>query len=163
MDPIQQHEIAHGLSLLPAGCFLMTSAFEDERRGVLVHSVQACGTEPQLVAVAVRKGHAIEPVLRDARAFALHAVDPGEKLLIRKFSEHLVPDTDLDTDPFDAFPVGTIATGSPVLRRPGLVFDCELARHFDLESDFEIYVGLIRAVRLPPKPKPTANADAQAG
>lgn len=163
MDPTEHQQIERALALLPGGCFLMTSAFEDDRRGVLVRSVQACGTEPQLVAVAVRKGHAIEPVLRDARAFALHAVDLGEKLLIRKFSEHLVPDAEDASDPFDAFPVGTMVTGSPVLRRPGLVFDCEMARHFDLESDFEIYVGLIRAVRLPPMPQGGDGTDAQAG
>jgi len=149
--------IAHALGLLPSAWFLMTSAFEEHRRGVLVRSVQACGSEPWLIAIALRKGHAIEPVIRDARAFALHAVDESEKRLLRAFGRHPVPDAEQETDPFDAFPLTTLATGAPVLRRAGLVLDCELARHFDLENEYEIYVGLVRAARLPPGHEPAAE------
>jgi flavin reductase (DIM6/NTAB) family NADH-FMN oxidoreductase RutF len=140
--------IERALGLLPTGRFLLTSAFDEDRRGVIVHSAQPCGREPWLLAVALRKGHAIEPVIRDARCFALNAVGEREKLFAKKFADHAPPDN--EEDPFDAIPVRTLVTGAPVLKRPGLAYDCEVARHFDLESDCELYVGLVRAVRLPP-------------
>lgn len=148
-DPHQDPAaIAQAVALLPSARFLLTSAFEEDRGGALVMSVQPCGQEPCLLAVALRKGHAIEPIIRDGHCFALNAIGENEKLLTRKFAEHAAPDN--GEDPFDAIPVVELATGAPVLKRPGLVYDCEVARHFDLESDHELYVGLVRAVRLPP-------------
>lgn len=139
-------EPLHAMAQLPAGLFLMTAAYEEERAGILVRAVQACGSAPPLICVAARTGHRIEPLIRDSRCFAICQLDPGNKLALRKFD----PDAATDRgDPFDAIPIETIATGSPVLRASPLVFDCEVVRHYDLETDFELYVGQVLASRSP--------------
>ncbi|HZW09662.1 MAG TPA: flavin reductase family protein [Phycisphaerales bacterium] len=132
------------MAQLPVGLFVMTASFEDERAGIVVRSVLPCGTEPPLICVAARTGHRIEPLIRDSRCFAICQLDPHHKLALRKFD----PDAPEERgDPFDAIPIESLATGSPVLRGAPLVFDCEVVRHYDLETDFELYVGQVLAAR----------------
>ncbi len=134
-----------GFALLRSGLYLMTAAHEDVRAGVIVRSVQPCSDEPPLLCVAVRTGHPIEPIIRDARCFAICRLDEADKLALRKFASAAPLD---EEDQFDAIPVERLLTGAPVLRRSPLVFDCEVVRHFDLEAESELYVGQVIACRV---------------
>lgn len=138
--------IREALALLPEGVFLMTAAYEDERTGLGVKGVMACADEPVLIAVATRKGHAIEPIIRDSRHFALCVVRPDDRLLRRKFPPGDEPRG--GGDPFDVMPTEDLGSGSPVPTRCAGAFDCEVVRHFDLDADHEIYVGQVLAVKL---------------
>jgi flavin reductase (DIM6/NTAB) family NADH-FMN oxidoreductase RutF len=131
------------LNSLPSGTFLLTAKFDDRRSGMLVHWVQPCAEEPALVAVAARKGHSIEPLIRDSRSFAICRIDMGDRLLFRKFASHQPPDE--EGDPFDSIEVESLVTGSPVLSRATAVLDCVVVRHFDLEADHELFVGQVLA------------------
>lgn len=141
--------VAPAIAQLPSARFLMTSAFEGKRAGVLVRSVQSVADEPPLLAVALRRGHWIEPLIRDSRHFALCLIEAADRLVLRKFAEATKREPG---DPFDALPLETLVSQSPVLRRSPLVFDCEVARNLDLEAECGLYVGIIVGVR-------TARAD----
>ncbi len=128
----------------PAVC-IMTASFEDARTGVRVLSVQQCATEPVLLCVAVRKGHSIEPLIRDSHHFGLCIVKPDDRLVIRKFPEDPHPEAE---DPFDAFTTLRFKSTAPIIGRSIAAFDCEVVRHFDLEADHELYVGMIHEARV---------------
>ncbi len=132
------------IAQLPSGQFLMASAYEGDRAGTIVRSVQSCGEELPLICIAVRTGHPIEPIIRDSRCFALSWLDTEQKLVVRKFDYDAEHD---GGDPFDALAVESLVTGSPVLCWSPLVFDCEVLRHFDLEADHELYIGQVVACR----------------
>ena len=138
--------VLEALAMLPEGDFLMTAAFDGERTGLGVKAVMPCADEPVLIAVASRKGHAIEPIIRDSRHFALCVVRPDDRLLRRKFPPGAEPRG--GGDPFDAMPTENLGSGSPVPTRCAAAFDCEVVRHFDLDADHEIYVGQVLAVKL---------------
>lgn len=138
--------IARAVELLEGDAFVMTAAFEDQRAGMRVLSVFCCSTEPLLICVAAKKGHPIEPLIRDSHRFAICKVDPTQKLVLRKFST----EPEEGEDPFDSFLVDTLATGSPILVTSPLVLDCEVVRHFDLEADHELFVGQVLAARVSP-------------
>ena len=132
---------------------LMTAQFEGERAGVLIRSVQVCADDPVLISLVVPRGHSIDPLIRDSHAFAVCLLGEQNKLIKRKFAETQKPEGALDSDeprddPFDAFRVCELATGSPILDRVPAVLDCEVVRHFDLEADHEIYVGHVVAARI---------------
>lgn len=131
------------LSLLPSGVYVLTATHDGRRAGFLVRWAQACSVEPALICVAVRTGNSVEPLIRDSRAFALCRIDPEDRFLRRKFSIQEPPDE--MGDPFDSIPVETLATGSPVIKRSQVAFDCEVVRHFDMDADHELYVGRILA------------------
>lgn len=133
------------LGFLPRGEFLMTAAHEGRRSGVVVTSVQVCGEFPALICVAMRKGHWIEPLIRDGHAFAVHVIEPGDRLLRRKFGDPLRPRE--PGDPFDCLPVTTLRTGSPIVCRAVAAIDCEIVRHMDIESDHEVFIGHVVATR----------------
>ena len=139
---------APALSLLPSGLFIITSAHDDERAGARVTSVQVCATAPLLLCVASRKGHRIEPLIRDSHAFAVCLVAPTERRVLRKFPQDSPGEEGVD--PFDSMLVETMVTGSPVMARSLAVFDCEVVRHFDMEADHELYVGQVMASRVSP-------------
>lgn len=126
---------------------VMTAAYAEDRAGVVIRSIQICADEPPLVSVAVRKGHTIEPVIRDSHAFAVCRISPEDRLLIKKFSQALPPDE--SDDPFVSIPCRALRTGAPVLDRSEMALDCEVVRHFDLEADCELYIGQVVAVRIP--------------
>jgi len=130
----------------PASAFVLTSAHDDTRAGAIALSAQPVAEEPLLVAVALRRGHPIEPLIRDSRAFALCRVPADEKLLLHKFGDHTPPDE--GGDPFASLPTRTLVTGSPILTKATGALDCEVVRHLDIEADHELFVGLVRAVRV---------------
>lgn len=134
-------------ALLQTGRFLMTAEHDDAQAGVIVRSVQVCSEDPPMLCIAVRTGHPIEPIIRDARCFAVCRLDEGDKLALRKFSTDPCADGE---SPFDAIPIQKLRTGAPVLRRSSLVFDCEVVRHFDLEAESELYIGQVVACRVAP-------------
>lgn len=136
---------------VPTGTFVVTSAYDGKRAGVLARSVAPCATEPLLLMLAMRKGHSIAPLIRDSRHIGLCRIDPGDRLLMRKFCDsNSGPDLaeEHHDDPFDSVPVETLRSGSPLLRRAAVAMDCEVVRHFDLEADHEIYVVQIVAARI---------------
>lgn len=138
--------VRDALRCLPGACYVLTAAYEGKRAGVLVYWVQACAGDPPLISVSVRKGHRIEPLIRDSHSFAVCRVDPEDKLVMRKFGAPAHRD---DTgDAFDSIGYETLATGSPVVRRCIAALDCEVLRHIDLEADHELYVGHVVAGRV---------------
>ena len=139
-------DIPAAMARLTSGMFVMTSDFEGARAGVVVRSVQPCGVMPPLICVAARTGHWIEPIIRDSRHFAVCKVDESDRLILRKFGED-VGENESATQ-FDSFVLEKMTSTSPVLAKSPLVFDCEVVRHFDLEADHELYVGLVQAVRV---------------
>ncbi|MEM9560556.1 MAG: flavin reductase family protein [Planctomycetota bacterium] len=161
-------DAADVLGLLPRGSFVMTSAFEGTRAGLRLRAVQQCADEPLLVSVAARKGHRIDPLIRDSRGFAVCFVAPDDRLIERKFAEesHVAPapvasggagggaggvthaGVEEEPDPFDSLPTITLATGSPILTRSIAAIDCEVVRHFDLEADHELFVGQVLAAKV---------------
>ncbi len=146
MKDLRVSPAEEALAFLPRGLFLMTATFEGKRAGVLVSSVQSMGGEPPLISVAIRKGHWIEPLVRDSRAFGLCILDPGDRLVTKKFGDATRPRE--GGDPFDCLPVERLATGAPIVRRCLAAMDCEVARHIDIEVEYALYVGYVRASRV---------------
>ncbi len=149
MDEPNNGDLRSALAHLPTATYVLTSAHDGERAGVLVEWVAPAASEPVLVSVSVLKGHSIEPLIRDSHAFALCRVDRDDRLMLKKFATPCAPDE--RSDPFDSIAVRTLATGSPVIARSRVVLDCEVVRHFDLEADHELYVGRVIAARLEEK------------
>ena len=143
--------IARALRAFPDTVCLMTSAHDQDRAGVLVHGVLVASEDPPQIVVACRKGHAIDPVIRDARCFGLGLVNPGDRLIQKRFrfaDTAVSPKADpFADDPFDPFPDLRLPSGSPILDRCELWLDCQVVRHFDLESEHELFVGQVTSVR----------------
>jgi len=135
---------------LPIGHYLMTAGHDGQRSGMMVSSVQRCCDDPALICVAARKGHKIDPLIRDSRSFAIGIVDPSDKLVLRRFSSTDAAPREIadlgDDDPFDAIETRTLVTGAPILMRCTTWFDCEVMRRVDLEAETELFVGLIVSI-----------------
>ncbi|MEX0875977.1 MAG: flavin reductase family protein [Phycisphaerales bacterium] len=148
-NPGNEH-IESALSLLPIGNYLMTAAYDGQRSGMLVSGVQCCCREPAMLCVSARKGHKIDPLIRDSRTFAIGIVAPNDKLILRRFTSNDSPPDEHEPsngdDAFDAMPTKTLVTGAPVLTRCATWFDCEVMRRVDLEAESELFVGLIVAI-----------------
>lgn len=150
--------VTRALDRLPAGQFILTAAYDGSRAGVPVSWVQQCSDEPPMVVVAVRKGQPIDPLIRDARSFCLCQLARGERYLFRRFSgQHESGD-----DPFLSTPTRTAKSGAPILERAISYLDCELIRHIDIESEYELFVGLIQDGELlsdgePEMPRPMTD------
>jgi len=137
-DPVLAEALA-ALGNIPSARFLLVSERGDRRRGCLVRWVQQCGSNPPVVMVALPKGDAISPIIRDSRAFALGMLAEGDGLLPRLFG-----DGDGDGDPFLGLPLAKTALEVPIPSRCPVRLECELFRHLDIDSDCEIYVGLVK-------------------
>tara|TARA_B100000579_G_C22326775_1_gene618627 strand:+ start:138 stop:542 length:405 start_codon:yes stop_codon:yes gene_type:complete len=99
-----------------------------------------------MLVVAIKKGQALEPMLRDARAFALCMVPNGDRRIIRLFGRQHEP----DDDPFLATPITTAVTGMPILKKSLAWFDCLLEGHLSPDSDSRLYLGQVVAAHMNP-------------
>lgn len=135
-------EVLTALLALGRVIWVMTACHDSRRRGARVISVQPCARAPLLVAVAMSKGHSIEPLIRDSRVFALCVVDEADRLAQRRFPEDDPgEEPGAEVDPFVGLAVRAGQHGVPLLTRGGLWLECEVVRHFDLEADAGIFVG----------------------
>lgn len=143
MLELPSQEALLALACVPAGEFVLSSSFEGRRAGVLVRWVQVCAGEPPLVSVALKRGHWIDPLIRDARHFAVTRTVPGDRLIHKKFGEGR-----RDGDPFDCLPVETLRSGAPIIKRGISALDCEVVRHLELDADCSLYIGRVIAGRV---------------
>jgi flavin reductase (DIM6/NTAB) family NADH-FMN oxidoreductase RutF len=139
MIPPPTEETLAALSRIPAAQYLITTAYGEVRDGRLVERVQQCGTSPPMLLVAMEKGHPLSPLIRDSRTFAVSLLDPNERLVQRVFG----PDRRIGEDPFLTYPHKVGLLGAPIVTRAVAWFDCEVVRHLDMETNFELYVGLV--------------------
>lgn len=130
--------------------WLLTAAFGHRRQGLIVDAVTHCGLEPPLICVAATKGHPIEPLIRDSHRFAVCLLDPADRVLHRRFQSARTPE-EFD-DPFEGLAVHRLVTGAPVLASSVTAFDCDIHRHLDIDSDRQLYVGLVLAGRVDGRP-----------
>lgn len=135
---------SNAVGLIPTGAFVMTSSHDHNRAGILVSWVQQCAFEPPLIAVAIRKGRPIEPLIRDSHSFALCQIDPDNRLLLARLKnsdEH-------SSDILDCIECETLSSGAPCITSAIAAIDCEVIRHFDLDADHELYIGQVLAARV---------------
>ena len=138
-DTVQLRDAA--LARIPHADFLLTARLGEARDGLIVRRVQICGTNPAMVLIAMEKGHALSPLIRDSRTFGLALLGAQGRLLARLFGSQRT----LGDDPFLALPMKEGVLGAPIVTRAEAWYDCEVVRHFDVESNYEMYVGLVRS------------------
>ena len=130
-------DIQRALGLLPTSVFVMTACYENKRNGMIVTRVMKAADDPACVCVAVPAGQRLATLIRDSHCFGLCMIDPGSRLMHKKFG------AEESSDPFDMLEVRTLVTNAPLLARSPVLLDCEVLRHLDLEADHEIYVGMV--------------------
>ncbi len=151
LNTVQQQVIDSAIARIERGRYLMTSCYDGSRSGILVESVQWLMLEPLLIGVSVRKGHEIDPLIRDSRSFAIGFIDEDDKFITRRFGERLNgADSAIyvqGSDPFDTLASETLVTGSPLLPQCRTWIDCEVLRRVDIENAFEFFVGTVVGIR----------------
>lgn len=141
LEPSQDQGIAQALGRIPSGLFILTASHEDRRAGMLVSWVQQVGFAPAMVSLAVAKGRPILPLMSESKKFGLCQMAEGEKIILRKFASH----SEINDDPFLGFEMdGRTKLNVPILKNVLSFMECEITCHMDVNSDHDIFVGLIR-------------------
>ena len=97
-----------------------------------------------MIPIALPKGLPVEPLIRDSRAFALCQIGADDILLRRKFA--IIPDR--NDDPFVTISTFNAPSGSPIVERAMSYLDCELVSHIEFDSEYRLYVGLVKHAAL---------------
>jgi len=151
MNESSQRVIEEMVAQIKRGRYLMTASYDGSRAGVLVESVQWLMGDPLLIGVSVRKGHEIDPLIRDSRSFAIGFIPEDDRFITRRFGQRLNgADSAIyveGLDPFETLESKKLVTGSPVLSQCPTWIDCEVFRRVDLENAYEFFVGTVVAVR----------------
>ncbi|MBC8309334.1 MAG: flavin reductase family protein [Phycisphaerales bacterium] len=136
--------IHNALRSIPHAKFVLTCCHGEYRDGIITRWVQRCSSEPPMIVVAIPKGKMIEPMLRDARAFALCMVKENDRSVQRLFgSEH-----ELGDDPFLSLSVHKSVNGMPILEQSLVWFDCKLEGHLSPDADCRLYLGQVVAAHI---------------
>ena len=141
-DPTFNPQLIHNaLASIPSATFVLTCCHDRFSDGIITRWVQQCSTEPPMLVVAISKGQQIEPMLRDARAFALCMVRRNNPRIARLFGrEHAKED-----DPFLSIKTHSAVTGMPILQSATTWFDCKLEGHLSPDADCRLYLGRVVA------------------
>ncbi len=139
-SPDQLTAIDRVLAQVPTGLFVLTSATEDRRIGMLCSMVHQVCFEPPMVAVCIAKGKSVMPLISESRAFGLIQLGEDDRALMRKFEKEPRP----GDDPFLGYELVQGATPEVPIIRQGIGYlQCELVTHLDLESDHDLFVGSV--------------------
>ena len=141
-EPTGKTELTLATERMPIGRFLMTAAHGDQRNGMLVTRVQKCADEPITVTVAVQKGHALSPLIRDSAIFGLCELRDQDLMLSRLFNR---PGELHGEDPFLGHCLVPDTGRVPIPAASASWVRCDLIRHLDIEADHEIYIGRVIA------------------
>ncbi len=145
LDPSVNPQVIHNaLRSIPHAMFVLTCRHDHYRDGILTKWVQQCSSEPPMLIVAITKGKTIEPMLRDARAFALCMVPANDRSALRLFSG----DHELGEDPFLTLSTDEAVTGMPILKQSLVWFDCKLEGHLSPDADCRLYLGKVVAAHI---------------
>lgn len=155
-DPtLDPQSIHNALGHLPSATFVLTCCHGQYRDGIITRWVQQCSDDPPMLVVAIKKGQAIEPMLRDARAFALCMVLENDRQALRLFGN----DHDPEDDPFLSISTTSALTGMPILENAIAWFDCKLEGHLSPDADCRLYLGHVIAATLIHKKRMTSKGD----
>jgi flavin reductase (DIM6/NTAB) family NADH-FMN oxidoreductase RutF len=107
-----------------------------------VKRVQHCADEPPTISVSVKKGHVLSPLIRDSARFGLCELTPSDRILTRLFAR---PAELLDEDPFLGHAMVPLEDShdQPIPKCAATWLACDLLRHLDIESDYELYIGRV--------------------
>ncbi len=167
-DAPQTDHIASGgrpelevLRRVPSARYLLSAAHGASRNGMVVSRIQHCADEPPIVAISVRKGHQLSPLIRDSALFGLAELRATDRLLTRKFES---PVELHGEDPFLGHRLlpESLTRGLPIPAGVAAWISCELVRHLDIEADHELYVGRVVAGAVIGGPHAIANGLAPA-
>ena len=156
IEPTGRTELTMATDRMPVGRFLMTAAHGDHRNGMLVTRVQKCADDPITVTVAVRKGHALSPLIRDSAIFGLCELRGCDLMLSRLFNR---PGELHGEDPFLGHDLVPDTGRLPIPVASASWVCCDLIRHLDIEADHEIYIGLVTAGGVIETPDEALTAD----
>ena len=144
--------IAAAIAQIPGGLFVLTSHYEDRHAAVPIKWVQPCSDKPHMVMVALAKGQAVEPMIRDSRYFALCQISADDRFLMRKFGSGHTNGNGTGSsggsggdDPLVSMMTKSAPSGSPILDRALSFLDCEIIRHIELDCDYRIYVAQVHS------------------
>ncbi len=129
--------VSKALRAFPQGSFLVTAASDGRSNGVLAEFVMQGGHTPPTIVMSIRKGQVLSPLIRDSRRFAVAIIDRRVRAQARRFVNASVD----SISPFIGLSIEHTPGEIPVLRDSVAWFECELARHIDIDSDCELYVG----------------------
>ena len=141
MIQVHGEAIQEALKAFPRGNYLVTASSEGRSNGVLAEFVMQGGHTPPTIVMSTRKGQILSPLIRDSRRFAVAIVDRRARAQVRRFVNASVD----SINPFIGLQVEQTPGDIPVLQDSIAWFECELARHIDIDSDCELYVGNIVA------------------
>lgn len=142
MDELNPRQTQDALSRLPVGRHLLTAGYGQSRNALVIHRISLGADDPPTVILAVRKGHALSPLIRDSGRFGIAEIGVADDMLVRMFRE---PASLQDEDPFlgHALVPGPLQVDIPIPERAVSWLSCELLRHLDIEADHEVYIGRI--------------------
>lgn len=133
--------IGPALAKIPTGLFVLTAQHEDRRMGMLTSLVQQVCFHPPAIVVSVAKGRTIMPLISESRRFALCQLADDDTKTVRKFTQ--TPTA--GEDPFLGYDLHRgLMSELPVLKTGVSFLECELACHMDVESDHDLFVGLVK-------------------
>src|SRR4051794_17071258 len=118
--------------------------------GMTVNAFSSVSLEPPLVLVCLSGAGRGQELVADAAAFTVNVLAESQHELSRWFANRQRPE---DASMFDGIPVGTGATGCPVLLEAAASFDCRLHRVVEA-GDHVIVIGEVAALRHRPELEP---------
>jgi flavin reductase (DIM6/NTAB) family NADH-FMN oxidoreductase RutF len=140
---------------MPAGIYLLGSAF-GARRNLMTHNwAMQVATKPKLLAISVRKDAVTHDLVSKGRAFSLCFLRREDRALARTFTK---PALDEEEGALSGVAVRVGSTGVPVLARAAAWLECEVRQEVDA-GDHTLFVGEVVDCSVPDDSTPVLRVE----
>jgi flavin reductase (DIM6/NTAB) family NADH-FMN oxidoreductase RutF len=135
-----EKEWLSAFSKMTYGIYVLTTAFEDKRNGMIASWVSQISYDPPLIMAAVHPNRYSHQMIRQSGRFALHVLGKDQKDFLKRFKgpDPMAKFADIEWE--------TGKTGAPILKECISWFECELVSRLD-PGNHTLFIGKVVAAR----------------
>lgn len=144
--------VGPALGRIPSGLAIATAQHEGARTGFLASWIQQVSFEPPLVAVCIKAGRPIEPLIHHSGHFALNLLAEGDFASLKRYGKGFDP----GIDPWAEDPESLLeGLPAPVFAKGFAYLVLKQVRVLETTGDHLIHVGeVVSGALLKPEAKP---------
>lgn len=140
-EPVNEAALRKIRGLFASGVTAVTTAHEDQLRGITISAFSSVSLDPPLVLICIAKDATTNEMIEASGIFAVNILSDDQEFLSERFAAR----APIVNEKFEGVPYHVAVTGAPILEQSIAWYDCRVMAMHD-GGDHTIFVGRVEAI-----------------